>query len=124
MLNIDVKRTRVKVVKSMTEAVLKLTDDNFVAEVVEADGPVLVDFGAPRCGPCRFMDPIIEEFANKHNDKVKVGRMNIDENQTTASGHEIFSIPTLILFVDGEEAKKLVGAMPEKKLEEELSEWI
>ena len=112
-----------KEVKPVTEVVQRLTDDNFTAEVVESGMPVLVDFGAPRCAPCRFMDPIIEEFANKHKGKIKVGKLNIDENQTTASGHDILSIPTFILFVDGNEAKKVVGAVAEKRLEDELSEW-
>ncbi|MDP1808918.1 MAG: thioredoxin [Actinomycetota bacterium] len=101
-----------------------LTDDNFTREVVESDKPVLVDFWAPWCGPCRVMGPIIEGFAAKYGEKIRVGKLNVDENQTTAAGHEILSIPTLILFVDGKEAKKLVGAVPEKKLEEELADWI
>ncbi len=107
----------------MAEGVLDLTDGNFANEVLESDKPVLVDFWAPWCGPCRVMGPLIEEFAKKHEEKVKVGRLNVDENQTTAAGHEILSIPTFIVFVNGKEAKKLVGAVPEKKLEEELSEW-
>ncbi len=107
----------------MAEGVLNLTDGNFANEVLESDKPVLVDFWAPWCGPCRVMGPLIEEFAKKHEGKVKVGKLNVDENQTTAAGHEILSIPTFIVFVDGKEAKKLVGAVPEKKLEEELSEW-
>ena len=107
----------------MAEGVLDLTDGNFANEVLESDKPVLVDFWAPWCGPCRVMGPLIEEFAKKHEGKVKVGKLNVDENQTTAAGHEILSIPTFILFVNGKEAKKLVGAVPEKKLEEELSEW-
>ncbi len=107
----------------MAESVLDLTDGNFANEVLESDKPVLVDFWAPWCGPCRIMGPLIEEFAKKHEGKVKVGKLNVDENQTTAAGHEILSIPTFIVFVNGKEAKKLVGAVPEKKLEEELSEW-
>ena len=101
-----------------------LTDDNFTREVVESDKPVLVDFWAPWCGPCRVMGPIIEGFAAKYGEKIRVGKLNVDENQTTAAGHEILSIPTLILFVDGKEAKKVVGAVAEKKLEEELAAWI
>lgn len=110
-------------VVSMAEGMLVLTDGNFASEVLESDLPVLVDFWAPWCGPCRVMGPVIEGFAKKHEGKVKVGKLNVDENQTTASGHEILSIPTFIVFVNGKEAKKLVGAVPEKKLEEELSEW-
>lgn len=108
----------------MFEPILKLTDDNFVDEVVESDKPVLVDFGAPRCRSCRFLDPFIEEFALKHSGKIKVGKLNIDENQTSASDHNVMGIPTCILFVDGKEIKKLVGAVAGKKLEDELSDWI
>lgn len=107
----------------MAEGVLNLTDANFAQEVVDSDKPVLVDFWAPWCGPCRVMGPVIEEFAKKHSEKIKVGKLNVDENQTTAAGHEILSIPTFILFVNGQEAKKLVGAVAEKKLEDELAEW-
>ncbi len=107
----------------MAEGIIDLTDGNFATEVLESDTPVLVDFWAPWCGPCRVMAPVIEGFAKKHAGKVKVGKLNVDENQTTAGSHEILSIPTFILFVNGKEAKKFVGAVPEKKLEEELSEW-
>jgi thioredoxin 1 len=107
----------------MAEGVLNLTDNNFTKEVVDSDKPVLVDFWAPWCGPCRVMGPVIEGFAKKHGSKIKVGKLNVDENQTTAAGHEILSIPTFILFVEGKEAKKLVGAVAERKLEDELSEW-
>ena len=103
---------------------MHLTDGNFTQEIAQSDKPVLVDFWAPWCGPCRVMGPIVEEFANKYGEKIRVGKLNVDENQTTAAGHEILSIPTFILFVNGKEAKKVVGAVPEKKLEEELSEWI
>lgn len=105
-------------------AVVELNDTNFNTEVLQADKPVLVDFWAPWCGPCRVMGPIVEQFAEKFQDKIKVGKLNVDDNQSTASAHEILSIPTLILFVNGEEKKKLVGALPEKKLEEELADWI
>lgn len=103
--------------------ILNLTDDNFTQEVVESSKPVLVDFWAPWCGPCRVMGPIIEEFSAKYGDKVQVGKLNVDENQTIKSGHEVLSIPTFILFIDGKEAKRFVGAIPEKKLENELAEW-
>lgn len=102
---------------------LHLTDNNFTQEVIESSVPVLVDFWAPWCGPCRVMGPIIEEFANKYDSKIRVGKVNVDENQKTAADFEILSIPTLILFVDGKEARKIVGAVPEKKLEEELADW-
>lgn len=108
----------------MSDKIIELTDANFQSEVVESGTPVLVDFWAPWCGPCRIMGPIIEELAEKHSDKVKFGKLNVDENQNTATSLEIMSIPTFIVFVNGKEAKKLVGAVPQKKLEEELSSWI
>ncbi len=107
----------------MSKDILELNDNNFKAEVIEADKPVLVDFWAPWCGPCRLMAPIIEELSQKHGDKIKFGKLNVDENQATASSFEIMSIPTFILFAEGKEAKKLIGAVPQKKLEEELSSW-
>ncbi|MCK4268591.1 MAG: thioredoxin [Actinomycetia bacterium] len=107
----------------MTDELTQLSDDNFDEAVVRSDKPVLVDFWAPWCGPCRVMGPILEAFAKKHGEKIKVGKLNVDENQTTAAKHEILSIPTLILFANGKEEKKLVGAVADKKLEEELAAW-
>lgn len=107
----------------MAEGVIHLSDSNFAQEVIESDKPVLTEFWAPWCGPCRVMAPVIETFAGKHDGKLKVGKLNVDENQSTAASYEILSIPTFILFVDGKEAKKLVGAVSERKLEEELADW-
>ena len=107
----------------MADNLKQLTDSDFEETIHQSDKPVLVDFWAPWCGPCRVMGPIIEEFAKKHSEKITVAKLNVDENQATASKHEILSIPTLILFANGKEEKKLVGAVPEKKLETELSGW-
>jgi thioredoxin 1 len=96
-----------------------VTDSNFQAEVLEADGPVLVDFWAPWCGPCRVVAPVLEEIAAERPD-LKIVKLNVDENQQTAANFQVLSIPTLILFKHGQVAKKVVGAYPKRKLEAEL----
>jgi thioredoxin 1 len=100
-------------------AVTEVTDTNFVAEVIEADTPVLVDFWAPWCGPCRVVAPVLEEIAGERED-LKVVKLNTDENQQTTAQYEVLSIPTLIVFKNGEVAKKVIGAYPKRKLEAEL----
>jgi thioredoxin 1 len=96
-----------------------VTDGNFQSEVLEAEQPVLVDFWAPWCGPCRIVHPILEEIAGERDD-LRIVSINTDENQQTAARFDILSIPTLILFKDGAEAKRVVGAMPKRRLEAEL----
>jgi thioredoxin 1 len=104
----------------MSGTVTEVTDNNFQAEVIESDIPVLVDFWAPWCGPCRMVSPVIEEIAEERGDGLKVVKLNIDENQETAVKFSVMSIPTLILFRHGEVAKTVVGAYPKRKLEEQL----
>ena len=96
-----------------------VTDTNFQAEVIESDQPVLVDFWAPWCGPCRVVHPILEEIAAERPE-LKVVKLNVDENQQTAAAFQVLSIPTLILFKHGQVAKKVIGAYPKRKLEAEL----
>jgi thioredoxin 1 len=97
----------------------QVTDSNFQAEVLDATEPVLVDFWAPWCGPCRVVHPILEEISGVRDD-VKIVSLNIDENQETASRYQVMSIPTMIVFKGGQPAKTIVGAMPKKRLEQEF----
>jgi thioredoxin 1 len=97
----------------------EVTDNNFAAEVLEAGQPVLVDFWAPWCGPCRIIAPHLEEL-NSEREDLTVVKMNVDENPETAAKYGIMSIPTLILFKNGEVAKQVVGALPKARLQQEL----
>jgi thioredoxin 1 len=97
----------------------EVTDSNFQAEVLESENPVLVDFWAPWCGPCRVVAPVLEEIASERED-LKIVKLNVDDNQQTAVNYDVLSIPTLILFRNGAPVKKVIGAYPKKKLEAEL----
>ena len=98
----------------------KVSDANFDAEVLKATGPVVVDFWAEWCGPCRMIAPALEEIAGALGEKVKIVKLNVDENPATASKYGIMSIPTLMIFKNGELASRQVGAAPKQKLEQ----WI
>ena len=96
-----------------------VTDGDFQAEVLENEHPVLVDFWAPWCGPCRVVAPVLEEIAGER-ENLRVVKLNIDENQQTAMNYQILAIPTMVLFRNGQEAKRIQGAMPKKRLVAEL----
>jgi thioredoxin 1 len=99
--------------------IIEVTDNNFAAEVLESPDPVLVDFWAPWCGPCRIIAPHLEELNNERQD-LRVVKLNVDDNPQTAAKYGVMSIPTLILFKGGAEAQKIIGALPKKRLEQEL----
>jgi thioredoxin 1 len=104
----------------MAGNVSEVTDNNFQAEVLESDVPVLVDFWAPWCGPCRMVGPVVEEIASEKAGQLKVSKLNTDDNQQTAIQYNVLSIPTLIVFKNGQEVKRVTGAYPKKRLEAEI----
>ncbi len=100
--------------------ITELTDANFDTEVLHSELPVLVDFWAPWCGPCRMVGPIVEELAGEWSGKIKVGKINVDESSATAAKFNIRSIPALLVFKNGEIAATMVGALPKAKISEQV----
>jgi thioredoxin 1 len=94
------------------------TDANFEGEVLKSDKPVLVDFWAPWCGPCKAIGPVVEEIAGQFKDSVKVMKLNVDDNQKTALNYAVRSIPTIILFKDGKVLDTVIGLVPKTRLED------
>ncbi len=105
----------------MAKDILEVGDNSFESEVLKSDKPVLVDFWAPWCGPCRAIAPIVEELAKDFGEKVKFTKCNVDENPTTPTKYGIKSIPTLIFFKDGEIQDKVIGIVAKSRLEEMIS---
>ena len=102
----------------------KFTDANFAAEVLQSDIPVLVDFYADWCGPCKMMAPIIKELAEAYAGKIKIGKLNVDENPNAAVQYKVMSIPTFLLFQNGEKVNAVSGAVPKKELEALLQQML
>ena len=103
---------------------VKVTDKSFADDVLTSDTPVLADFWATWCGPCKMVAPVLEEIASEHKDKIKVAKLDIDENPGTARDYQVMSIPTLILFQGGKPVKQIVGAKPKAALLSDLSDVL
>ena len=101
-----------------------VTDDSFAADVLGSDKPVMVDFWAEWCGPCRAVSPILDQIATEHADKIEIVKLNVDENPATAMEFNITSIPTMKVFKGGEVVKTVIGAKPKPALEAELAEFL
>ncbi|MDL2286147.1 thioredoxin [Desulfococcaceae bacterium OttesenSCG-928-F15] len=108
----------------MAEGITEITDANFIQEVKEFDGPVLIDFWAPWCGPCRAIAPIVEELAKSYAGKAKIAKCNVDDNPVTPAQFNIRAIPTLIFFNKGTLVEQVTGMMAKQKIEETLNKMI
>ena len=105
-------------------ATVIVTDDNFQEEVISSEKPVLVDYWATWCGPCKMVAPIVEEIASEYQEKLKVGKLDVDNNQTSAAQQNVMSIPTLLIFKDGEVVAQQVGAVTKTQLIEFIEPYL
>ncbi len=103
---------------------LKFTDQNFGSEVMESSVPVLVDFSAVWCGPCKSLNPIVEELAKEYAGQVKIGKLDIDEDRETPTRFDVMAVPTLIFFKDGQEQAKLTGLRPKQVIKEQIDQLL
>jgi thioredoxin 1 len=108
----------------MAGATKAVTEETFATDVLASTKPVLVDFWAEWCTPCKLVAPVLEEIASEHADKIDVVKLNIDENPRIAGQYQIMSIPTMAVFVDGQLAKSIVGAKPKSAIVKELSSFL
>jgi thioredoxin 1 len=108
----------------MAANTVTVTDSTFADDVLGSDKPVLVDFWATWCGPCRMVAPVLEEIAGEHSDKITIAKLDVDANPTVARDYQVLSIPTLILFKGGEPIKQIVGAKPKAALLADLSDYL
>jgi len=104
--------------------IVELKDSTFEGEVLKSEIPVLVDFWAPWCGPCKMIAPVVEEISNAYTGKLKVGKVNVDENQEITMKYGIRSIPTLIVFKDGQALEQIIGAVPKTEIERVISKAL
>jgi thioredoxin 1 len=105
-------------------AIFEATDQNFDQDVLKSDKPVLIDFWATWCGPCRAIAPIVEELANEYQGKVKVGKMDVDRNQATPMRYGVRGIPTLLVFKDGQVKEQIVGYVPKEQIQKALDKHV
>ena len=103
---------------------IEVTDSTFEEEVIKSDIPVLVDFWAVWCGPCKMIHPIIDELADEYDGKLKVARLDVDKNNQTASQYRIMSIPSLLFFKNGEKVDQVIGAVPKQQLAEKVDSLV